>query len=176
MSPLAQHYLRWAVLCGSLTTFMSCRHSPAPIRINSGGPAYLDTRQQKWNEDGYYTGGVQFVTKHPVENTNASELYQSARYGNSFRYSIPVPNGRTTVRLMFAEIYFNAPGARVFNVTINDVPVLTKFDPYAKAAGANRAIDREFTVDVKDGRVKIQFTPIAQDPLVNAIELSPGRG
>lgn len=163
------------LLGASLAIDTSCRRSAAPIRINSGGPALEQAGHGNWRADAYYVGGVTYTSKHPISNTDAPELYQTARFGNSFRYSIPVPNGRATVRLMFAEIYFSGPGKRVFNVAINDNLVLTKYDPFADAGDSFRAVVKEFTVDVKNGTLKIEFTPIVEDPLVNAIEVVPGR-
>jgi hypothetical protein len=126
--------------------------------------------------DRYYVGGVTFTTQHPISETAEALVYKTVRYGNSFRYSIPAPNGSAKVRLLFAEIYFDAPGKRIFNVSINNKVVLTKFDPFAEAGGQFRAIEKEFDVTVTDGRITILFTPIAEDPMINAIEIVPRSG
>jgi hypothetical protein len=153
---------------------LSCGRSHQAIRIDSGGSeAYKDSENQTWNSDTHFSGGVIFKTKQAVAETKEPGLYQTARYGNSFRYSIPVPNGPVTVRLKFAEIYFDGPGKRVFNVSINNAPVLTKFDPAAEAGGPFRAIDKEFTINVSDRQVNIQFSPLVQDPVISAIEVLP---
>ncbi len=157
------------VLAGSV----ACSRGPA-IRINSGGPEFTDRDGNKWQADREFVGGVTFVTEHPVKNTETSPLYQNHRYGNSFRYVIPVGNGRASVKLKFAEIYFEQPGKRVFNVSINNHPVLQKFDVVAAAGGPFTALDKEFPVDVTDGRVTIVFTPIADNPMVAAIEVDSG--
>ena len=62
-------------------------------------------------------------------------------------YTIPNRSGAQTVTLYFAETYVTGAGQRLFNVSINGATVLTNFDIYASAGGANRgsqiaALDR----------------------------------
>jgi hypothetical protein len=83
-----------------------------------------------------------------------------------------VANGNYTVRLKFAEIWFTEAGKRIFDVDINSVPVLTRFDVAAAAGGRDRALDREFPVRVADGQIAIQFRPIVSNPKISAIEIT----
>ncbi len=54
------------------------------------------------------------------------------------------------VTLYFAEIFHTAAERRTFDVTINGATVLTAFDIYAQAGGANRAIERTFNATADD--------------------------
>ena len=95
-----------------------------------------------------------------VTNPAPQQVYQTERYGN-FTYTIPhlIPNTPYIVRLDFAEIYWDAPNQRLFNVLINGDPVLTSFDIFAKAGGKDNAISRQFEcLSDSSGQIVIQFT------------------
>jgi hypothetical protein len=63
------------------------------------------------------------------------------------------------VTLYFAESFWTAAGQRTFNVAINGATVLTAFDIFAAAGGANRAIARTFNTTANgNGQVVIQLT------------------
>ena len=72
--------------------------------------------------------------------------------------------GTYTIRLHFAEPENKAPGERVFNVAIQDMPVLTDFDVVAEAGGPNRGIVMEFK-DIEVLReLVVALTPSASAP------------
>src|SRR5262249_3555713 len=97
------------------------------------------------------------------------------RYGN-FTYTLPhlLPGSPYVVRLDFAEIYWDAPGQRLFNVLINGNPVLTNFDIYATAGGKDIALSRQFlaTADAP-GRIVIAFTTLRDNAKVSGIRVTP---
>ena len=62
-------------------------------------------------------------------------------------------------------------GQRVFNIVINGQTVLSNFDVVAQAGGAYVALDRQFTVNVANGTITIQFIPVVQNPKISAIEI-----
>ena len=102
------------------------------IAIDCGGGS-----AGNYSADAYYTGGSTYSVTDPIDTGNVTDpapqqVYQSERYGN-FTYTLPflVPDSPYIVRLDFAEIYWNAPNERLFNVLINDNPVLTNFDIFA---------------------------------------------
>jgi hypothetical protein len=100
-------------------------------------------------------------------------VYQSNRFGN-FSYAIPglTAGASYKVRLHFAETYWTAAGARIFNVTINGQPALTNFDILATAGAANKAVVREFTATADStGKVTIQFTTVKDNAQVNGVEI-----
>jgi len=156
----------------SVVTLLPPAGASAPILVNSGGPAYIDSMDNFWAADNGSNGGETSSTTHAIANTPDPTLYQTDRYGD-FSYQFTVPNGAYSVTLKFAEIYFTSPGQRVFNVAINGTAVLTNFDIVAAAGAANTAIDQTFPVIVTGGSITIQFTSgLANLPKVNAVEIS----
>jgi len=99
-------------------------------------------------------------------------LYQTVRYAPTLTYNIPVVNGTHTVTLYFAEIFFNGPGQRVFNVSIEGQTVLQNFDVWA-AAGQFAAVQRTFVVTVTDGVLNIVATASADNADLSAIQVVP---
>jgi hypothetical protein len=90
-------------------------------------------------------------------------------------YTIPNRSSAQTVTLYFAETFLSGAGQRLFNVSINGTTVLTSFDIFAAAGGANRAITRSFTTTANaSGQVVIQFVSGTQNPKVNGITVVAG--
>ena len=145
-----------------------------PIRIVAGRTVRVESAGAVWQPDAAYDGGKTYTTAKPVAGTATPELYQSERFNDGpFEYRFCVPNGTYTVKLKFAEIWFDTPGKRVFDVVVNGATVLAHFDAAAAAQASFRAIDREFHSTVADGRIVIQFRPIVSNPKVSAIEIAP---
>src|SRR5262249_16054152 len=103
-----------------------------PIRVNAGGSAYTDSMGRAWSADAGTIVVSSYATTHAITGTTDPTLYQSERHGTSFQYQYAVPNGVYTVNLKFAEIWWTAPGQRVFNVAINNTAVLSNFDMVAQ--------------------------------------------
>lgn len=145
-----------------------------PIHLNAGGPQYVDLQGVTWVPDyGFSPGTATFPTTATISGTLSPGVYQTLRFGTYFSYSLPVPNGTYTVNLRFAETYWTSAGQRMFDVLINNQRVLTDFDVFAQAGGANRAVDRAFPVTVSSGVVNIQFTGILDNAIINGIEVLP---
>jgi hypothetical protein len=149
---------------------------PANYRVNSGGGNYVDTNGNQWSADRAYSpgswgylGGSSYAESAPIGSTADDFLYQSERYGN-FTYLFDVPNGTYDVTLHFAEIYWNAPNKRLFNVRIEGgVLGLDRYDIYA-INGKNNAISMTFSdVKVADGQLKIEFATVKDNAKVSAI-------
>lgn len=87
--------------------------------------------------------------------------------------SIPLANSKPrdyVVRLHFAEPTAKAEGERKFDVSIEDKPVLTQFDLFKEAGGANRAVVKEFEVSV-DSVLNIAFGAQVGKPLICGVEM-----
>jgi streptogramin lyase len=143
--------------------------------INAGG-----NTAGTFAADTGYTGGNTYSSGTAVNTSAATNpapqaVYQSVRYGN-FSYTIPqlTPNANYHVRLHFNELYWNTAGSRVFNVAINGSPVLSNYDIYAAAGGANKADIQEFVVPADaQGKLTLQFTTVTDNAMVNGIEVTP---
>ena len=79
------------------------------------------------------------------------------------KFDFPVENGSYEVRLGFSEVYGLVTGQRVFNVLLEDQVVLAEHDIYA-AVGANTADIEEFTTEVTDGVLTVQFEHVVENP------------
>lgn len=150
------------------------------LRINTGGPQ-LTASGSTFIADQFSSGGSLFTNAVPIAGTTDDELYQTERFG-SFSYSIPVPtNGEYDIRLHFAELYFGLPGggssggvgSRIFNVTIEDVPVLTDFDILSEVDPATALLKELDNIQIDGGVVNIQFMSVVQSPKISAIEILP---
>ncbi|MBJ7879595.1 PKD domain-containing protein [Gelidibacter salicanalis] len=147
------------------------------IRINAGGPL-VSQGPDSFEADQYFTGGSLYNAVIPIAETTDDALYQTERYG-AFTYEVPVPvAGAYDIRLHFAELYFGVgrsggPGSRVFNVSIEGVPVLTDFDILNETAPAT-ALKKEFdNISITDGFATIQFSKVVENPKLSGIEILP---
>ena len=127
-----------------------------------------------WLADQGFSGGLTVNRGNiSIANTSDPELYQTEHYGMTDA-SYAVPNGTYTVKLLFAETFtgITGPGQRVFNVNVNGIQ-MKELDVYAQTGGADRALIKSVLVTVTDGQVKITFSPLKENPEVNAIEILP---
>jgi hypothetical protein len=143
------------------------------VQINGGGPAV-----SSFLADKDFAGGGTAITGNIIDLTGTTNpapmpVYQSARTGN-FSYTISgfTPGSSHTVRLHFAETFFDKPGSRTFNVTINGTAVLTNFDIFATSGGMNRAWVEEFTEPASStGHYVITFTSVISESLLSGLEI-----
>jgi hypothetical protein len=150
---------------------------------------HIDNAGQTWGPDRYYSGGTA-LSAGPrfIDRTSDATLYQTSRSGE-FGYDIPLQPGVYELRLYFAETVYG-PGSlagggessRIFNVMLNDKPILTEFDPTADAGGSHTADVRVFrdVTPAPDGQLHLRFSRYEgagspQDqPILNALEIVPG--
>jgi hypothetical protein len=146
--------------------------APSPIRVNAGGPDYLDQNSQLWVADAYYSGGRLSVgTTAPIANTVDDPLYQRMRYGN-LSYRFPVPAGTYQVTLQFAEIYWSAAGKRVFDARVEGQLAADNLDVWARV-GKNAALAVTITVPVSDGVLDVDLLSVVDNAMISAIEVLP---
>jgi hypothetical protein len=119
------------------------------------------------------SGGVTSSNTAAISGTSDPTVYQSQRYGN-FSYNIPLANGAYSVTLKFAETYWSGPGARIFNVSMQNTQVISNLDVYSKV-GQNTAYDVTIPVSVTNGVLNIQFSSVKDNAMVSAIVVSNGQ-
>ncbi len=102
----------------------------------------------------------------------STERYSTVPNPDNMQWDFPVENGTYTVNLLFAEIWTGAqtPGTRVFDVLVEEDPVLTNFDQTV-AYGWNTAGVETFSVTVTGGNLDIDFLVNAQNPNLKGIEI-----
>jgi len=145
--------------------------------VNAGGPAYSDIAGKTWAADKPYstaswgyTGGGTYSTGSAIGGTDDDPLFQTERWGMS-AYRFDVPNGVYEVELRFAEVYYSRSGARLFDVLLEDVTVLSYLDIYS-LVGKNNAYVRTFTVTVTDGALNVRFVVRTDAPKINALRVT----
>ena len=145
-------------------------------RISGGNPSNVTNCDGNlWLKDTAYTfsafgysGGTTGVVANTISAVcaGAQPLYQRERYSTSsggFYYEFDCPEGIYETTLLEAETYWSAAGKREFNAFIQGKQVLTNFDIYAAAGGANIPISLVFTNAVTNSQLQIIFTPGAAD-------------
>jgi len=143
------------------------------LAINTGGPAVTPFIADKDFSGGQTSTHAVSISVSGVTNPAPSQVYQSMRFGN-FSYTVPgfTAGSNHTVRLHFAETFWNAAGQRVFNVSINGTQVLTNFDILAAAGATHKAIVKQFvTMANAGGQIVIQFTTVTDNAAINGIEI-----
>ena len=147
------------------------------IRIDSGA---LVAGATGFGSDDFFDGGeagdVNASTgygKPPppkvVTGTDAALVAQTYREGD-FAYRVPLPRGRYTVTLTFAEPSLKA-GERRFDVTANGRRVVADLDVAKEAGGALKAITRRFPVQVGNAGLELRFAGRTGKAIVSAIEV-----
>lgn len=168
---------QWSVTNGVINPQAAVNGIVESVAINAGSSSGAGV----FVSDRFFTStnGSNYSTTAPIDTSGVvqpapTRVYQTERYGN-FTYTIPnlVPNRLYTVKLDFAEIFNNGPGQRTFSVAINGTTVLSNFDVFAAAGGANKAVNKLFTATSSNtGTVTIAFTaPPNNNAAVKGIEL-----
>jgi hypothetical protein len=150
-----------------------------PVRIVVSSKPYVDSANQFWSSDRYFSGGRHGLPPESAKQGNLG-LYESDRVGR-FRYSIPaVPSAHYRVRLYFREPWFGAenggaggPGSRVFDVACNDEMLLKNFDILATSGSAPVVKTFDNIQASAGGRIELSFMPVVNYAVVNAIEVLP---
>ncbi|HSH20414.1 MAG TPA: malectin domain-containing carbohydrate-binding protein, partial [Draconibacterium sp.] len=135
--------------------------------INFGGPEYVAEDGTNYSGD---TNGSNYSTSANISGTVDEKLYQTERFGNNFSIEIPVDNGTYRITLMFAEIYWDEPGKRVFDVSIEGEEVIRNLDIYTEV-GKNAAFDKTFEVIVTDGEMNIGFSASVNNAKISALKI-----
>jgi hypothetical protein len=145
-------------------------------QINAGSNSAVSTFSADMDfNTGNEFGSAAGIDVSAAANPAPAAVYQTCRWAPSFSYVIPGLKAGTTytVRLHFAELTWTAAGQRKFNVSINGTAVLTAFDIFAAAGGANKAITEQVTTTANaSGQIVISFTRAGADnPEINGIEI-----
>jgi hypothetical protein len=158
------------------TAILTVYSAGSTVALDSGGAA-----AGPFVADADFTGGLTYSTTAPIDTSGVTNpapqaVYQNVRYGN-FTYTVPglTPGGSYTVRLHFAEIFWNHAGLRLFNVAINGAAVLSNFDIYATTGAKDKAVVEQFaaTADAQ-GRITIAYTTVKDNAMSNGIEIVSG--
>src|SRR5690242_21608868 len=153
------------------------------IKVDAGSLVAMGA----WGADMYFAPAPGNVINHAntidvskVTNPAPAPVYQTARSGTNFTYTVPGYKATTmhTVRLHFCETYFPAtaaqvgPGSRVCNITINGNAVLPNYDIFVKAGGKNIAVAEQFVLAADaTGQYVMSFVRVTDNCIVAGIEI-----
>ncbi len=149
-------------------------HENVYSAINAGGSAYTSTTGVDYAADNYYSGETDdYDTEDPISGTDDEALYQTERYGDedAIHYDIPLSPGNYRVILQFAEIYFESPEKRFFDVEIEGNELIHRLDLYVQSGGDHFAYDREFDITLADSNLDIDFLVDLENPKINAFRV-----
>lgn len=149
--------------------------------ICGSNQSYTDQSGNLWAKDAYFSGGRARSTASVIEGGDDTNLYRWGRTGKKFAYSIPVPQGLYTVRLLFAEPEFERIYARPLNVSINGREVLKNHDIRQDARAFRQAKDQVFRniASNSEGKIMLAFSggfdpyQLSRDAIIQGIEILP---
>jgi hypothetical protein len=114
-----------------------------------------------------WLGGTEYTV------ANAPPGYETMHFGDLFVGSTPVPPGEYTVTMTFIEPTVQNVAGRIFSVTINETPVLWRFDLFA-SEGFMMPAERKVPVSVgRGGRMVFLFKADVRYALVSGITIEP---
>ncbi len=170
------------------------------IGVNAGSNCFYTNPQshfiyepdQPYREGSWgYIGGTVYRSdakrigmQSDVRGTNQGPLFQTMREGVK-AYKFDVPDGDYEVTLSFAtpisheKAVVNDMGGghtrtssqRIFDVTINDLPVIQNLDLISQY-GSLTAVEKTFTVKASQGKgVIVNFASVKGEPIINALKI-----
>ncbi|WP_319459186.1 malectin domain-containing carbohydrate-binding protein [Micromonospora sp. RTP1Z1] len=154
----------------------------AQVAAIDGGPAWAaDTVATPSKNHNTGSNINTYATPATLDSTVPSStpvsVFSSERWDPTtapeMQWDFPVPAGaQIGVRLYLANRYptTGTVGKRIFNVSIDGVLKLDRFDPVAATGGTDRGTMRSFAM-ISDGNVDIDFGHVVENPLVQAIEI-----
>jgi len=143
----------------------------APVIRMVVGDAYVDAGGHTWESETGFRGGRTAFFTDDIVGTERDELYQRERYDVD-GYNIPVPVAgtyRTTLNL--AELWFSAPGKRVFDVLAEGAVKDSDIDIFARAGGMYSPVKIMFDTMVSDGELSLTFLDRVDHAKVDSIKV-----
>ncbi len=169
-------------------------------RVNCGGPDFKDQNGNIWQADRHlekgtnawgslswtdeYPGMPAFFASQrrvtdPIAGTRDWDLFQTFRYGrDKLKYEFPLPDGEYQIELYFMEPWFGTGGGldcsgwRLFDVAANGKTLVKDLDLW-KEAGRAGAVKKTFVVNVKGGKLVLDFPHIkASQAVISAIAIA----
>ena len=148
------------------------------VRMLAGPVVFHDKDGNTWLPDRFFQGGRRTFHPDSLQKVENSNLFEWARYGH-FHYRIPVAGGKDyKLRLYFSERWFGAanggpggPGSRVFDVYCNGKTLLKDFDIMQSQNSGVSVMAFDHVKPTAQGMLELDFIPVKNYPLINAIEI-----
>lgn len=151
-----------------------------PQRMLAGPAMFRDDQGNTWLPERFFQGGRRVSHTDGLPKVANSKLFAWERYGH-FRYSVPVVAGKEyKVRLYFSEGWFGKSnggpggiGSRVFDVYCNGTTLLRNFDILKEQKDGVAIATFHRVKPTAHDMLELDFSPIKNYPLINAIEVEP---
>ena len=162
--------------------------TPTSYRLNVGGPAYTDKAGNLYAADtglfrpssapaepaaGPSTRAIADTEDDTLYQTYRAFLPNTAQDNRKLSYNLSVPPGVYDLRLHFAELYWDAPGKRVFDVVVEDKTLLDNFDILAQTSKFSALVKTFPNISVNGGTLTVTLKAEADYGAVSAIEVVP---
>ncbi len=162
--------------------------TPTSYRLNVGGPAYTDKAGNLYAADtglfrpssapaepaaGPSTRAIADTEDDTLYQTYRAFLPNTAQDNRKLSYNLSVPPGVYDLRLHFAELYWDAPGKRVFDVIVEDKTLLDNFDILAQTSKFSALVKTFPNISVNGGTLTVTLKAEADYGAVSAIEVVP---
>jgi len=150
------------------------------LRMIAGPAVFRDDQGDTWLPERFFQGGRRTFHPDGLPKVANSRLFEWERYGH-FHYLIPVVAGEEyKVRLFFSEGWFGGSnggpggiGSRVFDVYCNGTTLLKDFDILSAQKSGASVITFNRVKPTAHGVLDLEFVPVKNYPLINAIEIEP---
>jgi len=150
------------------------------LRMIAGPAVFRDDQGDTWLPERFFQGGRRTFHPDGLPKVANSRLFEWERYGH-FHYLIPVVAGEEyKVRLFFSEGWFGGSnggpggiGSRVFDVYCNGTTLLKDFDILSAQKSGASVITFNRVKPTAHGMLDLEFVPVKNYPLINAIEIEP---
>jgi hypothetical protein len=150
------------------------------FRMIAGPAVFRDYQGNTWLPERFFRGGRRTFHPDGLPKVADSRLFEWERYGH-FHYLIPVVASKEyKVRLYFSEGWFGGSnggpggiGSRVFDVYCNGTTLLKDFDILSAQKNGTAVITFDRVTPTAHGMLDIEFIPVKNYPLINAIEVEP---
>lgn len=154
------------------------------FRMNVAGGTIASASMGADNEDYVTSAQKGIVYSMPSAKISApsgpkswDEAYVSHRYTTapSLIYSIPVPDGMYTVKVLFAETYFDKPNERLFDLHINGEEKVIGLDIFARVGMKKGLLMSYSNVVPVNGHITVGVYKVLENPMISGIMIE-GKG
>jgi hypothetical protein len=151
-----------------------------PLRMLAGPAVFHDSEGNTWLPERFFQGGRRTFHPDNLPKIANSRLFEWERYGH-FHYRIPTVAGKEyKVRLYFSEGWFGVgnggpggAGSRVFDIYCDGTTLLRNFDILQSQENGVAVVTFDHVKPTAHGVLELDFTPVKNYPLINAIEVEP---
>jgi hypothetical protein len=147
--------------------------------LNAGGESITDSNGIRYRRD-YLADGTPSDYGRGLDIQRVPQqdklLYQTERYSTeTFGYTVAMPSGDGdyVLWLKFSEVWFNAPGQKVFDIALNDNIVVENLDIFSKV-GRGVAHDEIVPFQVRQNKLVVngKASPFSSEIRVDFVKVS----